>query len=63
MNLRIKITVGGIPWEFLTDEHRQKIIKRNTDVASKIITNEIKRMIEKGKSINEIKQFLGLEVN
>ena len=61
--MRIKITVGGIPWKFLTDEHRQKIIKRNTDVASKIITNEIKRMIEKGKSINEIKQFLGLEVN
>lgn len=59
--MRIKITVGGIPWEFLTDEHRQKIIKRNTDIASEIISREVTRMAENGKSIEEIKSFLRLE--
>lgn len=55
------ITVGGIPWENLTDEHRGKIIKRNTDVAAEIVTREVIRMAEEGSTIEEIGRFLRLD--
>ncbi len=55
------ITVGGIPWEDLTDEHRGKIIKRNTDVAAEIVTREVIRMAEEGSTVEEISKFLGLD--
>lgn len=55
------ITVGGIPWENLTDEHRGKIIKRNTDVAAEIVTREVIRMAEEGSTVEEIGRFLRLD--
>ncbi|MEY8415331.1 hypothetical protein AAK964_03450 [Tissierella praeacuta] len=55
------ITVGGIPWENLTDEHRGKIIKRNTDIAAEIVTREVVRMAEEGTTIEEISRFLRLD--
>lgn len=58
--MNIKITVGGVPWESLTAEHKRRIIKRNTNLVAEIITKEVSKMAEEGKTINEIKQFLGL---
>ncbi|WP_312906812.1 hypothetical protein [Tissierella praeacuta] len=55
------ITVGGVPWENLTDEHREKVIKRNTDVAAEIVSREVIRMAEEGSTIDEISRFLGLD--
>lgn len=55
------ITVGGVPWENLTDEHRGKIIKRNTDVAAEIVTREVIRMAEEGSTVEEIGRFLRLD--
>lgn len=57
----IVITVGGVPWEKLTDEHKEKVIKRNTDIAAEIFTREVARMAEENKGIEEISRFLGLE--
>lgn len=58
---RIIVTVGGIPFNDLTEEHRRKIIKRNTDIAAEIVTKEAVKMAEEGKTVEEIKNFLGLE--
>lgn len=55
------ITVAGVPWEQLTEEHKRKIIQRNTDVAAKIVTNVVIQMAEEGRTIEEISKFLGLD--
>jgi len=54
----IYITVAGVPWQDLTDDHRRKIIKRNTDVVAEIVTREVVSMAERGISLKEIKEFL-----
>lgn len=54
----IYITVAGVPWQGLTDDHRRKIIKRNTDVVAEIVTREVVSMAERGISLKEIKEFL-----
>lgn len=58
---RIIVTVEGVPFEELTEEHRRKIIERNTDIAAEIVTREVIKMAEEGKSVEEIKRFLRLE--
>lgn len=55
------ITVAGVPWEQLTEEHKRKIIQRNTDVAARIVTNVVIKMAEEGRSVEEISKFLGLD--
>lgn len=55
------ITVGGVPWENLTEDYRRRVIKRNTDVAAEIVTREVINMAEKGRSLDEIRLFLNLE--
>lgn len=57
---KIIITVGGIPFNELTEEHKKKIIKRNTDIVADIVTREVIKMAEEGKSIHEIRKFLGI---
>lgn len=59
---RAIITVGGVPWENLTDEHREKIVKRNTNVVAEIVTREVIRMAEEGNTIEEISKFLKLDI-
>ena len=58
---KVIITVGGVPFEELTEEHKQKIIKRNTDIAAEIVTREAVKMAKDGKSLEEIAEFLGLD--
>lgn len=55
------ITVAGVPWKELTEEHKRKIIQRNTDVAARIVTNVVIKMAEEGRSVEEISKFLGLD--
>lgn len=57
----IIITVGGVPWENLTDDHKRKIIKRNTEIVSEIVTREVVRMAESGNTVEEIRKFLKLD--
>ncbi|MCQ4921519.1 hypothetical protein NE686_00355 [Tissierella carlieri] len=57
----IILTVGGVPWENLTDEHRGKIIKRNTEVVAEIVSRQVIRMAEEGSTIEEIGRFLKLD--
>lgn len=59
----IIITVEGIPWEQLTEEHRQKIIRRNTDIVADIVTREVIRMAQEGSTTDEIRKFLKLDEN
>lgn len=56
-----KFTVGGVPWEELTEEERQKVKIRATDVVADIVTKHVQHMIDEGKSLEEIKKFLGLD--
>lgn len=56
----IYITVAGVPWQDLTDDHRKKIIKRNTDAVAEIVTREVVSMAERGNTFEEIKEFLRL---
>lgn len=58
---RVILTVGGVPFEELTEEHKRKIIERNTEVASEIVTREVVNMAKEGKSLEEISKFLGLD--
>ena len=58
---KVIITVCGVPFDELTDEHKQKIIKRNTDIAAEIVTREVVKMAKEGKSLEEIAKFLGLD--
>lgn len=57
----IIITVGGVPWDNLTDDHKRKIIKRNTDITSEIVTREVIKMAESGSTVEEIRKFLRLD--
>lgn len=57
---KVIITVNGVPFKELTEDHQQKIIERNTDIAERIISGHVINMIEKGKSMEEIKDFLNL---
>ena len=56
-----KFTVGGVPWEDLTEEKRQAVRKKATDIAAGIVTKHVQSMIDEGKSLDEINKFLGLD--
>lgn len=56
-----KFTVGGVPWEELTEEQQFQARERATKVVSKIVTQHVQSMIDEGKSREEIEKFLGLD--
>ncbi len=56
-----KFTVGGVPWEELTEEQRLKARQRATKVVSEIVTQHVQNMIDEGKSLDEIKKFLRID--
>lgn len=58
-----KITVGGIPWEELTEQDRERVRKGATDVVADMVTQQVQQMVDEGKSLEEIKKFLGLDKN
>jgi len=56
-----KFTVGGIPLEQLTEEQQQEVVQRATQVVAGVVTEHVQHMIDEGKSLEEIKKFLGLD--
>jgi len=56
-----KFTVGGIPLEKLTEEQQQEVVQRATKVVAGVVTDHVQHMIDEGKSLEEIKKFLGLD--
>ncbi|ABR48545.1 hypothetical protein Amet_2391 [Alkaliphilus metalliredigens QYMF] len=56
--MKTRITVGGVPWEELTEDHQQRVKDFVTGHVRRIVSEEVNSMIEKGKSMEEIKRFL-----
>lgn len=56
--MNVILTVGGIPFDELDDIQRENTKNFVTDEVEKIVSQVVLSMIEKGKSLDEIKKSL-----